>query len=188
MNEASRTRVDARSRAAGLRLVAFDVDGTLTDGRIQIGPQGEAIKSFSVRDGLGLSLLREAGLVVAIITARRSMIVEHRAAELRVTHVLQGVHDKGEALTELADREGIALAQCGFMGDDWPDLRAMLRAGFSAAPADADPEVKARAHWVAGAAAGRGAARELAEFILIAKGLRESALASRLAHSAQTAR
>ncbi len=172
--------IDARTRAAAISLMAFDVDGTLTDGRILIGPQGEAVKAFGVRDGLGLTLLREAGVVLAIITARRSPIVEHRAAELKIAHVVQGAHDKGEALAELANREHLVLSQCGFMGDDWPDLAAMRRAGFAAAPADADPEVRARAHWVSGLPAGRGAARELAEFILIAKGLRAAALDRRL--------
>ena len=174
---------DARTRAASLALLALDVDGTLTDGHIHISPHGEAFKSFSVRDGLGLTLLRQAGLIVSIITARRSAIVEHRAAELRIQHVLQGVDDKGEALAELATREGLALEHCGFMGDDWPDLSAMVRAGLAAAPADADPEVRARAHWISGSRAGHGAVRELAEFILIAKGARQAALARRLGTS-----
>jgi 3-deoxy-D-manno-octulosonate 8-phosphate phosphatase (KDO 8-P phosphatase) len=180
--------IDARTRAAAVSLMAFDVDGTLTDGRILIGPQGEALKSFSVRDGLGLSLLREAGIVLAIVTARRSAIVEHRAAELKIVHVVQGAHDKGLALAELAAREGLRPSQCGFMGDDWPDLVAMQAAGFAAAPADADPEVRARAHWVSGLPAGHGAARELAEFILIAKGLRTAALARRLRSAGEASR
>lgn len=171
---------DAPARAAAIGLMAFDVDGTLTDGHIFIGPHGEAMKSFSVRDGFGLSLLRQNGVVLAIITARRSSIVEHRAAELGIAHVVQGAHDKGVALAELAAREKLTLSQCGFMGDDWPDLAAMRRAGFAAAPANADPEVLAHAHWVSDLPAGRGAARELAEFILIAKGLRAAALARRL--------
>ena len=124
-------------RETGLRggLLAFD--GTLTDGRIHIGPQGEAMKSFSVRDGFGLTLLREAGIRLAVVTARRSSIVEHRAAELKFDVVLQGVGDKASALAQLCTTAGIALDEAGFVGDDWPDLPAMLSAGFAASVADA---------------------------------------------------
>jgi 3-deoxy-D-manno-octulosonate 8-phosphate phosphatase (KDO 8-P phosphatase) len=168
-------------RAARLRLLAFDVDGTLTDGRIHIGPQGEAMKSFSVRDGFGLTLLREAGLRLAIVTARRSAIVEHRAAELRIGSVLQGVSDKAEALARLCKESGLSLDQSGFVGDDWTDLPAMLSAGFAATVADAPPEVRAHAHWVSSLPPGRGAVRELAEFVLRARGDFDRALARRLA-------
>jgi 3-deoxy-D-manno-octulosonate 8-phosphate phosphatase (KDO 8-P phosphatase) len=176
-----------RERAAAVRLLALDVDGTLTDGRINIGPDGEAMKSFSVRDGFGLALLREAGIVLAVITARRSTIVEHRARELRFDHVLQGVPDKASALVGLCRDHGLAPAQAGFVGDDWPDLPALLTAGFAAAPADAVAEVRARAHWVSQAPAGHGAIRELAEFILRARGEFDAALARRLGPAGTTA-
>ncbi|NLD67701.1 MAG: HAD hydrolase family protein [Limnobacter sp.] len=170
-----------RDRARGIRLLALDVDGTLTDGRIHIGPQGEAMKSFSVRDGFGLTLLREAGIRLAVITARRSSIVEHRAAELKFDEVLQGVGDKASALAQLCTAAGIALDEAGFVGDDWPDLPAMLSAGFAASVADAPAEVRARAHWVSCLPAGRGAVRELAEFVLRSRGDFDAALARRLA-------
>jgi 3-deoxy-D-manno-octulosonate 8-phosphate phosphatase (KDO 8-P phosphatase) len=175
---------DAGHRAAAIRLLALDVDGTLTDGRIHIGPQGEAMKSFSVRDGFGLTLLREAGIRLAVITARRSSIVEHRAAELKFDTVLQGVGDKSAALAAICAEAGLAVDQAGFVGDDWTDLKAMLAAGFAASVADAPPEVRARAHWVSALPAGRGAVRELAEFVLRARGEFDSALARRLGHDA----
>ncbi len=170
-----------RQRAAGLRWLAMDVDGTLTDGRIYIGPDGEAMKAFSVRDGMGITLLRECGIGVAIITARQSSIVERRAAELRVDEVLQAVADKAQALRDLAKRKATPLSQVGFIGDDWPDLPALLLAGFAASVADGHPEVRRRAHWVSSARAGEGAVRELAEFILRARGDYEAALERRLA-------
>ncbi len=175
---------DARRRAAAVRLLALDVDGTLTDGRIHIGPSGEAMKSFSVRDGFGLTLLREAGIRLAIITGRRSSIVECRAAELKVDSVLQGVGDKAAALAQLADEAGLQLRETGFVGDDWPDLAAMLGAGFAASVADAPAEVRSRSHWVSTLPAGRGAIRELAEFMLRARGEFDAALAARLAGAA----
>jgi 3-deoxy-D-manno-octulosonate 8-phosphate phosphatase (KDO 8-P phosphatase) len=157
-------------RAAAVRLMAFDVDGTLTDGGIHIGPDGETFKRFSVRDGLGLVLLRQAGIEVAIITGRQSAIVTRRAAELGIATVLQGVGDKAAALRDLADARGLSLDHCGFMGDDWPDLTVMQAVGFAAAVPDAAPEVLQAAHWTARLPAGGGAARELAEYLLKAQG------------------
>ena len=163
-------RRPARDSAPGLRLLALDVDGTLTDGAILIGPQGEAMKAFSVRDGFGLALLRGAGLQIAIITGRHSAIVERRAAELGIVHVRQSVSDKAQALRELCAELGIGTAQAAFMGDDWPDLPAMQAVGFAAAVPDAAPELLRVAHWVATAPAGGGAVRELAEHLLRAQG------------------
>jgi 3-deoxy-D-manno-octulosonate 8-phosphate phosphatase (KDO 8-P phosphatase) len=157
---------DPIGRAAAVRLMAFDVDGTLTDGGIHIGPEGEAFKRFSVRDGLGLVLLARAGIRVALVTGRSSAIVAARARELGVDTVLQGVADKADAMRALCGRFGIDPAQAGFMGDDWPDLPAMRAVGFAAAVPDAAPEVLRAAHWTARAPAGAGAARELAEHLL----------------------
>lgn len=165
------------ARACAVRLAAFDVDGTLTDGRIFIGPDGEAMKAFSVRDGLGLTLLRRAGIRVAIITARQSRIVERRAAELAISDVLQGVGDKAAALARLADDTGLAPAAVAYMGDDLPDLPALHFAGLAACVADASPDVAAASHWIAGANGGAGAVREFAEFILHAQGKWHAAVA-----------
>jgi 3-deoxy-D-manno-octulosonate 8-phosphate phosphatase (KDO 8-P phosphatase) len=165
-----------QARAAAVRLMAFDVDGTLTDGGLYIGAQGESVKRFSVRDGLGLVLLRQNGIVPAIVTGRRSDIVEQRARELGIDTVMQGVGDKAQALRDLAHHHQLSLAQCGFMGDDWPDLPALLAVGFAATVPDAAPEVKRVAHWVSRAGAGQGAARELAEYLLRSRGLLQTAL------------
>lgn len=174
------TAADARHRAARIKVLALDVDGTLTDGRIYIGPQGEAMKAFNVRDGFGLTLLREAGLQLAIITARQSEIVRHRAAELGITLVMQGERDKFAALQTLCRNLNITPDQVGYAGDDWTDLPAMLSAGFAATVVDAPEAVRSRAHWVSTLAAGSGAIRELAEFILDSRGELHSALARRL--------
>jgi 3-deoxy-D-manno-octulosonate 8-phosphate phosphatase (KDO 8-P phosphatase) len=174
----------ARERALGLRLLALDVDGTLTDGSIWIGTDGEALKRFSVHDGFGLTLLREAGLHIAIITGRQSGIVQARAAELRIAHVLQGVQDKADALRRLCAQLGITPAQAAFMGDDWPDLPAMQIAGLALAPADAAPPVRDRADWVAASPGGHGAVREFAEWWLAERKLLEPMLARYLAPQA----
>lgn len=171
--QSPRTRpenVDALERARRVAVVAFDVDGTLTDGRIHIGPEGEAMKSFYVRDGLGISLLRRAGLRCALITARQSAIVERRAAELGIADVMQGVGHKAEALERLARQAGVTTDRIAYMGDDWPDLPALLRAGLAAAPAGAPPEILQRVHWVSQRPAGAGAVRDFAEFLLRAQG------------------
>ncbi|MDO5056509.1 MAG: HAD-IIIA family hydrolase [Lautropia sp.] len=169
--------MDILAAARHIRLLAMDIDGTLTDGRIWIGPQGETAKSFSVRDGFGLTLLRKAGIELAIITGRQSPIVAQRARELGIPHVFQGVPDKLGVLRTLGEQLGIGLHQTAFIGDDWPDLAAMQACALPAAPADAVAEVKAVARWVATARAGKGAVREFADFLLASRGEREPLLA-----------
>jgi len=173
---ADRASPDAVARGAAVRLLALDVDGTMTDGTIYIGPGAEAMKGFSVRDGFGLALLREAGVRLAVVTARESSIVATRAAELRFDAVIQSARDKGRALRDVAKRFDLALDQVAYMGDDWPDLPALALAGLAAAPADASPEVARAAHWVASRRAGHGAVRELAEWLLECRGLLGEAL------------
>ena len=175
--DAARARAArAIALAARVRLMAFDVDGTLTDGGIVIGAGGELFKRFSVRDGLGLVLLQQAGIRVALVTGRHSEIVTQRARELKIETVLQGVADKAQAMRDLCEQEGLTLEQAGFMGDDWPDLPAMQVVGFAATVPDADTEVRRIAHFVASVPAGAGAARELAEFVLRAQNRFESSL------------
>jgi len=161
-------------RAAAVGLLVLDVDGVLTDGRLFFGADGEALKVFDVRDGHGVKLLREAGIQVAILSARRSPIVERRARELGITQVIQGAADKGAGFAELASAMGVDPARCGYIGDDWPDIDALAQAGFAATVADAAPEVRRIAHWISAAHGGRGAVRELAELILRAQGRLEA--------------
>lgn len=163
--------MDVKARLNTLRLFVFDVDGVLTDGRIVLDNQGNELKFFDVRDGHGVKLLAKAGLRTGLLTARRSEVVARRAAELGIDYVVQGSGEKGQGLVDLAAQAAVTLDQVGYMGDDLVDLPALLRAGFAAAPADAHEEVRARVHYVAKAAGGRGAVREVAEQVLHARGL-----------------
>ena len=158
-------------RAAQIRLVALDVDGVLTDGRLYYGAQGEALKVFDVRDGHGIKMLLDQGVEVAILSARSSEIVATRARELGIRRVMQGRGNKADAWHELLAETGIRTEHAGFIGDDLPDLPVLAEAGLAATVADARNEVKNVAHWIAPQPGGRGAVRALAEFILQAKGV-----------------
>jgi 3-deoxy-D-manno-octulosonate 8-phosphate phosphatase (KDO 8-P phosphatase) len=168
---------DALARAARVRLMIFDVDGILTDGSLHYAPDGEMIKTFNVLDGHGIKLLQQSGVATAIISARKSAIVAKRAADLGIAHLYQGVHDKLEAFEELLQKTGVAREACGFVGDDVIDLPILLRVGFAASVPNGHAEVKSRVHYVTQAGGGRGAARELCDFILRAQGNYEAALA-----------
>jgi 3-deoxy-D-manno-octulosonate 8-phosphate phosphatase (KDO 8-P phosphatase) len=148
----------------------LDVDGVLTDGRIVYGNDGEELKAFNIRDGLGIKLLQRAGVRVAIITGRRSTIVERRARELAIDTVVQGREDKLVALRELCAEQSLALDECAYMGDDLPDLAAISAAGLGLTVADAEPAVAAAASWQSVRAGGRGAVREACEALLRARG------------------
>jgi 3-deoxy-D-manno-octulosonate 8-phosphate phosphatase (KDO 8-P phosphatase) len=161
---------EALARARGVTLLVCDVDGVLTDGRLFIGAQGELMKAFDVRDGHGIKLLRETGIEVALLTARRSEIVAARAKELGLTRVLQGQSDKLAGLRQVLADTGVPAERCGYIGDDWPDLPCLRLAGFAATVADGCAEAQAIAHWVSPAPGGRGAVRQIAEFILRAQG------------------
>lgn len=161
---------DIRDRATRIRLACFDVDGTLTDGRLFFDSEGVELKAFHVHDGQGLVLLRKSGIAVAFVTARASVIAQQRAAELGVqAHV--GVGDKLACVQAIANELGLGLEQVCFMGDDLPDLRVMLRVGLSVAPASAHAWVRDRVHWRTSARAGHGAVRELCDLLLDVQGL-----------------
>lgn len=168
----------ASERASRVKLMIFDVDGVLTDGGLMFTAQGDTMKSFNSMDGHGLKLLGEAGIRTAIITGRRSEIVAARAQELHVSHLYQGAADKVDAFTDLLREANVTAEQCGYMGDDWPDLGVLTRCGFAAAPANAHPEVIARAHWVSEARGGQGAAREVCDAILRAQHRYDALLAA----------
>lgn len=169
---------DVRARAARVRLAVFDVDGVLTDGRVILGDDGYEYKAFHSHDGHGLRLLQAGGVDVGFITGRTSTVVSRRAEELDVRHLMQGRRDKGEALDELLARTGIAPAEAAFVGDDLVDLPAMRRAGLAVAVANATPLTRARAQYVTAAAGGAGAAREVCELLLAARGSLEAACAA----------
>jgi 3-deoxy-D-manno-octulosonate 8-phosphate phosphatase (KDO 8-P phosphatase) len=168
---------EAVTRAARVRLMIFDVDGVLTDGSLHYGQDAELIKTFNVLDGHGIKLLQQSGVATAIISARESTAVARRAATLGIQHVYQGVHDKLVAFGQLLEQTGIAAEDCGFIGDDVIDLPILLRAGFAAGVPNAHPEVQTRVHYITQAIGGRGAVRELCDFILRAQGNYEAALA-----------
>lgn len=157
------------ARARGIRLAIFDVDGVLTDGRIVLSDDGHESRAFHVRDGLGLKLLRQAGIEVALISARRSALVEHRMRELDITRLLQGRQDKAAALDELLEELSLEHGETAFTGDDLPDLEVMAAVGLAIAVADAHPLVADRAHWRTGQPGGSGAAREVCDLILHAQ-------------------
>ena len=153
-----------------IRLVVLDVDGTLTDGRLYYGGQGEALKAFDVRDGHGLRLLTmHGGVKLAVLTGRRADLVLQRCKELSIDHVVGQSRAKGAAIEKICADLGIPLADAAFMGDDVNDLPALRKVAFSCAPADAAPEVLREVSWVSKRLAGRGAVRELCELLLDAK-------------------
>lgn len=160
---------DLLARAARIRLACFDVDGTLTDGRLYIASDGTETKAFHVHDGLGLSLLRRAGIAVAFVTARTSPAAEVRARDLGV-EAYTGIKDKRACVEELRGRLGLAADEVAFMGDDLTDLAVLSAAGLAAAPADAHPAILGRVHWQSSLRGGEGAARELCDLLLAARG------------------
>jgi 3-deoxy-D-manno-octulosonate 8-phosphate phosphatase (KDO 8-P phosphatase) len=172
---------DAVERARRVRVMLFDVDGVLTDGRLWYGPSGEEWKAFSVLDGHGIKLLGQSGVKVAFLSGRQSAAVAVRAAELGVLEVLQGVEDKRAAFEALLAKHAVTAAETGYMADDVVDLPVLRRCGFACAPREAHDMVRACAHYVAGAAAGAGAAREVCEFLMRARGTLQAMLERYLA-------
>jgi 3-deoxy-D-manno-octulosonate 8-phosphate phosphatase (KDO 8-P phosphatase) len=187
----------SKLRAKKIKLILFDVDGVLTDGKIWIFPspagseesvlerssqhsgQGGVglhsaslieAKGFHAHDGTAISLARAAGIKTGIITKRISETVALRARDLRIDHVHQGIQDKASAFAQILQKDGISASEAAFVGDDVIDLPAMRRCGLAIAVKNARPEVKAEAHWITPHAGGDGAARDAVEYILKAQG------------------
>ena len=160
----------AQGGALGMRAAIFDVDGVLTDGRLFIGEQGEVFKAFHVLDGHGLKLLAQVGITPIIITGRDSAAVRRRVADLGLTDAFFGVADKLALASTLLAERGMTWAELAVIGDDWPDLPLLARAGFACAPANAHAEARALAHHVTAARGGEGAAREFCDLLLLASG------------------
>lgn len=165
-------------RLRAVRLMAFDVDGILTDGSLWYGESGEMLKRFNALDGHGLRLLGESGIVVALVTGRDGPIISRRAADLGISIVHQGIRDKLQTLEALARESGYTMSQVGYMGDDIIDLPAMQRAGLAASVPNAPTYVARAAHWVASRSGGAGAVRECCDLILAAQGRLGAFLAS----------
>ncbi len=160
----------ATERLAGIRLVAFDVDGVFTDGRFYLSDDGVESKTFHTQDGFGVRELLRAGVAVAVISGRRSGAVERRMTELRVPHIVQGCKDKVAALEEIAGATGIAAGECAYVGDDIPDLPLLQHVGVSIAVANGVEQVRAYCDYTTSARGGFGAVREVCEMVLSAKG------------------
>lgn len=154
------------AKARQVRIAIFDVDGVLSDGGLHYAETGDAMKTFDVRDGMGMKLLQDSGVELAIITSRKAGSVRERAADLGIRHVQQGVADKYSAFEALLAALGFRPEQAAFLGDDLVDLPALKRCGFAVTVADAPAVLKRHADYVTRAKGGRGAAREFCEVIL----------------------
>jgi YrbI family 3-deoxy-D-manno-octulosonate 8-phosphate phosphatase len=161
--------VTVLDQARKVRLLCVDVDGVLTDAGMYYGPDGEVMKKFNTRDGMGLARLREAGVAVAIISGEDSAIVHARAAKLKIDDVFCGASNKRIAIDELCTRHGLDLDEVAFIGDDLNDLPALECVGLACAVADAAEPVQAIAHFVTQRRGGDGAVRELCELLIAAR-------------------
>lgn len=173
MSDEHRSRLSGHeftARARRLSWVLLDVDGVLTDGRLYYGAEGFAFKAFDTRDGLGLKLAQRAGLKVGTLSGRADAAVDRRAGELALDLVIAGTWDKAEAFAGFLAEHGVEAEQVAFIGDDLSDLPVLRRAGLSFAPADADAAVQETVDVVLAARGGRGAAREMVERVLRARG------------------
>ena len=159
----------AENALAGIRFVAFDVDGVFTDGRFYLSDEGVETKAFCTQDGFGVRRLIEDGCVVAVISGRSSDAVRHRMDELGVEHVIQGCRDKVQAFHDLTGRLGISAETCLFVGDDIPDLPLLRQVGYSVAVANAVAEVREACHYTTNAGGGAGAVREVCDLVLAAR-------------------
>ncbi len=154
---------------SGIRLFAMDVDGTLTDGKIYIGPAGEAMKAFSPKDGLGIKLLIRHGIVPAIITGRTSKILEHRCGELGIRELHQDIKAKADILDMLREKYDLKPEQTAYIGDDMNDLSAIQAAGITFAPADCAEQLKPYVDYVLTKKAGDSPVREAIDMILLGR-------------------
>jgi len=179
--------VSIEAKAAKIRLVLFDVDGVLTDGKVVIHADATESKTFDIKDGISMVWAQRVGLTVGILSARHSATTPHRAAQLGITLIRQGVPNKAEAYQEMVASAGVDDSQVAYMGDDIVDLAVLGRVGLSAAPANAAEEVRARVDWVSACRGGDGAVRELIETILKAQG-RWTTIVDGYAHEAQSVR
>lgn len=161
--------MDTRERAQKIRMLIMDVDGTLTDGTLFIMPDGEELKSYHVRDGMGILFAHQAGLKTGIISGKTSKILERRAERLKILEVYQGIFDKKKTLEEILSRHNLRPEEVAYIGDDLGDLEVIKAVGLAAAVADAHPLVKEHSHFICRQSGGKGAVREFIEFILEAQ-------------------
>ena len=158
-----------RQQAATVELLVLDVDGVLTDGRIQLDADGREFKVFNVKDGYGIRRVLDAGIEVAVISGRKSVPVEKRTAELGIRHVHLGISDKISVFRKLLEDLGIDAGVVACVGDDAPDMECMSASGLAIAVADAHPDLDAVADWHTSKDGGQGAVREVCDLLLSAR-------------------
>jgi len=162
---------DISKLAQSVKAIIFDVDGVLTDGGLYRSDDGQEFKRFHAADGLGIRMLGDAGITIAIITGRESNVVKHRCEELQIKHFIQGAKDKLPAFEKLCQQLNLTPAEFAYMGDDIIDLPVMRRVGLALTVPEANAEVSDIAHWSSSRKGGNGAAREACELLLKAKNL-----------------
>lgn len=165
---------DILNKAAKIKLLVFDVDGVLTDGRLIVGDDGQEYKAFYSKDGLGMKMLQQTGVKIAVITARTSDVVIHRMQNLGIKHIYQGQLEKLPAFEKILIELDLTAEQAAYVGDDVIDLPVLQQAGLAITVADAHPLVKQHAHWQTPQCGGRGAARDVCELIMQAQGTLEA--------------
>jgi len=165
---------DILNKAAKIKLLVFDVDGVLTDGRLIVGDDGQEYKAFYSKDGLGMKMLQQTGVKIAVITARTSDVVIHRMQNLGIKHIYQGQLEKLPAFEKILTELELTAEQAAYVGDDVIDLPVLKHAGLAITVADAHPLVKQHVHWQTPQCGGRGAARDVCELIMQAQGTLEA--------------
>ncbi len=163
--------------AKNIKLIAFDVDGVMTDGSLTFADDGREIKTFNAKDGLGVVMLAKANLITSIITARENATVENRAKMLNITELYMGSKNKVLALNELIEKYGLTYDEVAYMGDDLPDMCVLEKVGLKCCPNDAVVEVKNICNFISSKNGGKGAVRELCDFILKSKNITYESLA-----------
>lgn len=162
--------LELKAIAKNIKLIAFDVDGVMTDGSLTFDENGVEYKTYNAKDGQGIQLLNKAGIITAIITKRKNGTVVHRAKILCITELHQGQEFKVKALEEIVEKYNVSYDEIAYMGDDIPDVCVLEKVGLACCPADAIDEVKAVSKFISGKNGGQGAVRELTDFILKTKG------------------
>ncbi len=172
------TKETAHEAAKKIKMLVFDVDGVMTDGSITYDENGVEYKTFNAKDGHGIIRMNKSGFITAIITARNNGTVEHRARNLNFTELYQGCKFKLPALEELLKKYNLTLENVSYMGDDLPDICILEKVGLACCPNDAVEEVKEICNFVSSKNGGRGAVRELCDFILVAQGIKKEYIVS----------
>lgn len=166
-----------RDKARAIKLILMDVDGTLTDGTLIVMPDGEEVKAYNVRDGMGILMARRAGMEVGVITGKTSRSLDHRAARLQMAEIHQNVADKGKVLAEILERRKLSAKNVAYIGDDLGDLDVLETVGLAGAVGDAHPLVRRRSDYVCRLPGGKGAVREFIEFIIKSQGRWDAVMA-----------